>query len=493
MKPAPPAFGFQRFIHVAGESFPGLLGLWIALALIKFGNPVILDHQISPPANLLEGIYQSWPVAWGYGLFGLVILTGIATAMTARGVRPGADLHRRTQRDLRHSECTPPNRAFSPATRTSLQQLAPLLPLVCLAWLGWQVVSALQTVSSALTRATLPHFGVCCLCFLLGYLVLKIDGSRRWNALWLGMAGGWLVVVCLGWRQHFGGLAETREYFYSLPNWRDQSPELIAKVASNRIYSTLVYPNALAGVMLLFTPGLAFGIWERSQTQAMWLRAVLAGLPAIGAVGCLVWSGSKAGWLIATGLVAIGWRFLPGRKSRRLRRRPTLGFILLVSAALGGFWIRYGDYFAKGATSLSARGDYWKVAASNALARPILGSGPGTFMPVYRTGKPTAAEMTRLVHNDYLQQATDSGLIGGLLFLSLVGGVLVVGYHRDLSPTGFGVWLGVVGLAAQSWVEFGLYIPALAWPWFIAMGALSGSSRWRRTTSGKTVDKATSS
>ena len=36
----------------------------------------------------------------------------------------------------------------------------------------------------------------------------------------------------------------------------------------------------------------------------------------------------------------------------------------------------------------------------------------------------------------------------------------------------FAVWLGVLGWSLQSLVEFGLYIPALAWPAFTFLGWL---------------------
>jgi hypothetical protein len=36
------------------------------------------------------------------------------------------------------------------------------------------------------------------------------------------------------------------------------------------------------------------------------------------------------------------------------------------------------------------------------------------------------------------------------------------------------VWLGVLGWSLQSLVEFGLYIPALAWPAFTFLGWLLG-------------------
>jgi hypothetical protein len=36
------------------------------------------------------------------------------------------------------------------------------------------------------------------------------------------------------------------------------------------------------------------------------------------------------------------------------------------------------------------------------------------------------------------------------------------------------IWLGVLGWSLQSLVEFGLYIPALAWPAFAFLGWLLG-------------------
>jgi uncharacterized RDD family membrane protein YckC len=43
----------------------------------------------------------------------------------------------------------------------------------------------------------------------------------------------------------------------------------------------------------------------------------------------------------------------------------------------------------------------------------------------------------------------------------------------------FAVWTGVFGLALQSFVEFGLYIPALAWPFFLLLGWLWGQDDGR--------------
>jgi O-antigen ligase len=115
------------------------------------------------------------------------------------------------------------------------------------------------------------------------------------------------------------------------------------------------------------------------------------------------------------------------------------------------------------------------VAGSVALEHPVFGSGPGTFQDLYRARKPSNAEMSLLVHNDYLQQAMESGWLGGGLFAVWIAGALAWAWRRSLrSPLQFALWLGLVGWATQEFVEFGLLIPALAWPAVVLLGWLAG-------------------
>ncbi len=84
------------------------------------------------------------------------------------------------------------------------------------------------------------------------------------------------------------------------------------------------------------------------------------------------------------------------------------------------------------------------------------------------------------MHNDYLEQASDSGLAGLLAYALFIAGALTKSYPRlgkatALEPNDwltFAVWLGAVGWSLQSFIEFGLYIPALAWPAFTFLGCL---------------------
>ena len=120
---------------------------------------------------------------------------------------------------------------------------------------------------------------------------------------------------------------------------------------------------ALTGVILLLLPvslALLLG-------QVRWgpFRIVLAlGLAGIG-LGCLYWSGSKAGWLIA--LVLFGAWLLHFPFSTKLKI-GLAGAAMLIG--LAGFAVKYADYFDKGATSVGARFGYWSAAAkTTALVR----------------------------------------------------------------------------------------------------------------------------
>jgi O-antigen ligase len=144
---------------------------------------------------------------------------------------------------------------------------------------------------------------------------------------------------------------------------------------------------------------------------------------------------------------------------------------LLLAAGLLGFWLKYEDYLTKGATSAMARSDYWRAAIQTTLENPALGSGPGTFSITYARNKRPEAEMSRLAHNDYLQQASDSGIPAALLYAAVFI-VPLVWIQRRIAkdPLLFLTSLGLIAWALHGLFEFGLYIPALSWTAFALLG-----------------------
>lgn len=462
---------------LARRIFAGLFGAFLGLSLLKFGNVPIMEKLVIAPTNVFEFVINCpWPIVWAYRLLGLVSVVGL---FAARWHRSG------------------------PTWLCAL-------PLV---WLFWECLAGAQSVDASLSNLTLKHFAACVVCFYLGYCSLGRVGHL--GVFWLGLLVAFVIVLAAGWQQHFGGLAETRRFFFEqlalYP--REVDPAELKKMSSDRIFSTLFYPNALAGALVLLLPAMLAFIWRLREQFTPAARGFLAAVIAIGALGCLYWSGSKGGWLLMLCLGLVAALRLP--LSHRFKMALLTAVFL---AGLAGFFWKYAGFFKHGATSVSARFDYWRAALQTAKEHPVFGTGPGTFLLAYERIKRPEWELARVVHNDYLEQASDSGLIGWAVYTLLIGGSLVwswrgvrhglpkergnrsesvpesvrglsefevspgmlgCGGTRTLEGTDwqvFSVWLGVLGWSLQGFFEFGLYLPALAWPAFTFLGWLLGRS-----------------
>jgi O-antigen ligase len=405
-----------------------LAGCWAGLSLLKFGNPVILDRLVDAPANSAEFIFTAWPVSWGIALFSLVLLVGLIVAQFRK-----------------------PNHWML------------YLPAI---WLFWQFLSSTHTIDPQSTKATLTHFSVCVACFYVGIYALGPARSLRTFFIPMGVAFVWLL--WMGLDQHYGGLEATRKNFYDQPNWQSFPPEYIKKVQSDRIFSTLCYPNTLAGALMLFGPVLGFFLLQWSAKWPRVARGVIVGLLAYISVACFFWTGSKGGWLIAI-IMACVYALGSPRLSRKLR----VGIVaVIIALGVAGFLVKFSGYLKRGAPSASARLIYWTGAFETARENPLLGTGPGSFAAAFRKIKPPEAEMARLVHNDYLEQASDSGIPGFLAYATFICGSLWLlrsKIPRDNHELNL-LFLGLLAWALQSFIEFNLYIPAMSWPVFLFLG-----------------------
>lgn len=434
-----------------------LLGFLLGLAILKLGNPVILEDQIGVPASWTEWLQRPWPTRAGLLLLPIVVAF--------------------------HLFATPWRQRLA---------TAPIPAWIWLSlggWAFWQWLSHGGSVDTRLSGLTLPHLLTVAVCFILGVLT----GRTRWQPLFIGLGIGATVCWLQAFNQHTFEFRYAREALVTgqQSGWTNLSPADVAelrqnglilttngidianpvildKLARGRVHGSLVYPNALAGLVLLAFPPLATVLWLSRHRFRPLVFALAAGLLGPLAFCSLLWSGSRSGWLIAVAMAALAVLLHP-----RLRKVRVPVAIAALVLGLGAFALRNQAYFRKGATSVSARFDYWKAAAGNTAEHPFRGSGPGTFMRPYAQRKAPDAEMARLVHNDYLQQFSDSGIPGGIAYLLWVLGSLGLAWARALrSPTPLllGILIGVTGWLLQGLSEFGLYIPPLAWTCFTFLG-----------------------
>jgi O-antigen ligase len=459
-----------------------VFGFFLGLCIWKFGNPVILDSKITPPATPAEFWDDAWPTHWAGWMLLPLALTGLVTACFKKLRRPG----------------------------TKWIWLPPCL------WFGWQLFSALKTVDASLTTATLAQFSGCLACYFLGVFLFRREQAWPWLLAGL-LAAFTFCLVCavdqrlfefpqsrrmlvegeqVGWTNYSpeAVLEMKREHVIITTNGMDvANPAILAKFGkeppanasgskrllyelfapSPRVNGTLVYPNALAGLILLLFPVSLVVVFNNTRQLRPAIRMAVIVLALFLGFAGFFWTGSKLGWLIA---LAVGGVYLWRLKWPARLKWAVL--ILVLLAGLGIFAVRFHNYFAAGATSVGARFDYWRAAAQTALAHPLSGTGPGTFQRPYAQIKSPTAEMARLTHNDYLEQFSDSGILGGFFYTVWIFSALALIGRRVWNfgaPMTFAIFIGLLAWFVQGLGEFGLYIPALAWTAFTLMGCLAGN------------------
>jgi O-antigen ligase len=250
------------------------------------------------------------------------------------------------------------------------------------------------------------------------------------------------------------------------------SPTILAKFTKGRVSGTLVYPNALAGIIILLLPVLLTMVFGTTKKLKPFIHFTATVLTVFLGGAAFFWSGSKLGWLI--GLVIAGIYCLRFDWPKKLKL-AAIAFVLI--GGLGLFTVRFHNYFAAGATSVGARFDYWHAAIETAATHPFNGTGPGTFQRPYEQLKSPESEMARLTHNDYLEQFSDSGILGGLVYAVWIFMALTLVFKKIWpcrDPISLAVLFGLLGWFVQGFGEFGLYVPALAWTAFTLLGHLIG-------------------
>ncbi len=442
----------------ATKTYALAFGLFLGLCIWKFGNPVILDHKITAPVTLSEFLDEPWPLHWANWIFlPLAIIGGWLV--------------------VQQKFCWP---------RSKWLWRLPLL------WLGWQFVSATQTVDAELTAATLWQFSGCVACYFLGIFFFANKNLTHWLLVGVLAAFTFCLIRAVdqklfeypqslqfltegercGWTNYPPQAVSTMKLDGIIINTNGTevaNPLILAKFQKGRVSGTLVYPNALAGIILLLWPvslALAFGATKNLKPA---IRSAVIALVVFLGGAAFYWSGSKLGWLI--GIVICGLFLIRLDWAKKIKFVAVAAVLIL---GLGIFSVRFHQYFASGATSAGARLDYWRAAVQTTAAQPFFGTGPGTFQRPYAHIKALESEMARLTHNDYLEQFSDSGLIGGIsyaVWIALALAAVGARAWQKENLIAFAIFMGLLAWFLQGLGEFGLYIPATAWVAFTLMGS----------------------
>lgn len=208
--------------------------------------------------------------------------------------------------------------------------------------------------------------------------------------------------------------------------------------------------------------------WQGDQSRLpRWVRYGLVVL-AVLMLASLPLTGSRAAFLLAVlGLVAVPL-LLRGLR-RRARQSSTrtwvvrglLGALALAAIAAAIGWLRFD-------LAEEVRGSVALATLSMGVDHAPWGAGVGSFVPWFDQAAPLALmqwEYFNHAHNEYAQWWLESGVLGALSVLAVVG-LLLACYPRHSQrqadrAVAVAAWLGCMLLLLHSLVDYPLRTPAL--------------------------------
>jgi O-antigen ligase len=254
-----------------------------------------------------------------------------------------------------------------------------------------------------------------------------------------------------------------------------------------RVSGTYVNPNHFAGFLGMVIPislgyGFSFrrdlsengGAWQRFFTISFTQFLIFFG--AVFMAISLVLSKSRGGIISFVVSIVFFYLFLSRGRGDRLRSSWTIGFFLLV-VILYALWIGLDPViqkFIETKETLPARTLVWRDTLRLIRDFPICGTGLGSYGLTYTLYKKsyTGPFSYTHAHNDYLELAAETGLVGfALVIYSIIAFYRRAWVSLRLSSSKpdplrysltIGCLSGVFAILVHALTEFNLQIPANA-------------------------------
>ena len=265
------------------------------------------------------------------------------------------------------------------------------------------------------------------------------------------------------------------------------APEKVLLVRDNTgggsPYGPFVNENHFAQAVELTLPAalvlLAVNVRQlRRKGGSRQLAAVMVLGSAVATVvttAAMLRSGSRGGalfLLVALALTLVLW-FRPFRF--RGRRWPAVVVGVVLAAVIAGLsWTRlpeleqgFRDLVVVEGVDGNTRWDLWTGTVDSLRRSPVVGSGLGSYRHVIGMDKPaTGASVLEQAHNDWLEWASTTGVVGILALVVFVGGIVALLAPWRVRRLRFevryalaGIALVLVATALHEIVGFGLQTP----------------------------------
>lgn len=226
-----------------------------------------------------------------------------------------------------------------------------------------------------------------------------------------------------------------------------------------------IHPNQIAGTLLFYFPLLWSGLFGQrwanvNRFNLLWLSLALVGTAA------LLLTQSRSGWLGGAAsiycLIILGAFIVPWGSHARRRLFALAGLLtvagLIFLAVIGpdrliSLWQDPAQETAVGSLgSLNFRQEVWRWTIVAIQDFPFTGVGLGSFRRVIRRLYPlnvVPGYDVAHAHNIYLHTAVDIGIPGLIIYLSIIGLVLALGWqaarrNAKLRPYALGLLSGLI-------------------------------------------------
>ena len=326
------------------------------------------------------------------------------------------------------------------------------------------------------------------------------------SSVYIALLCSAVFVAVNGIYQYMYGLDEMRQFIdidalkksaILYKNTDLQKYALYLRLISDRIFSTFVYPNSLAGYLCMIIP-FAFELFrfDKDRLKFIYIRTVVISaiilffwffmqfythfipIAFLGALFfpvtlfiALLLTLSKGGFLtITVFLVIFSIVLMKNRFKFSKKKIVTVIFIILfMMSVLAKFTLHLN------LKSFNARIKYWQAVKTMVAEKPLTGFGIGSFGSVYPKYREIDSEETQFAHNIYLQHASELGVLGStffvLMFLIPLFKFLFLNKNRNdifYSACGF----SLLTFCVHGLVDFDFSIPVIAFYAFFMVGYL---------------------
>jgi O-antigen ligase len=350
---------------------------------------------------------------------------------------------------------------------------------------------------------------------LVGFLVLAavlvqvLSTRRRARLAGAALVATLAVLTLNGLHQHFLGLGEVQR---ALPEHIEKMrasgalpasavDALIKRATTGDVFGTFITANGFAGYLVLVIPAAAAAAWmgwRRRRSAAGLGACALCGLTTLAALWVLWLTRSKGGMVAFVGALAIGAVILGIHRLRMKHVASAAGLLLatlllLHPSSLEGkdrvSGSRSDDNTAGQASrgtseqapfplgdSAEVRLQYWRGSWEIFRRHPLLGVGPGNWDEHYHRWRPPEGSETRYAHNDFIEVACETGVVGLAAYLCMWMAWFAALRRRapapdgdEASPRAFALALALAGAAA---VVFAMaqFIPTAETAWMLVIG-----------------------